>query len=174
MVGCNLSYTLPERKRSTTYQPPQSLELPCVASNDLVPLMMAGMPAKAVAASADAAKIAASTAPSASTSASSNPASMNASPATSVALAQASKPLAEAQPATRPERDIGGLRMSIKISALPTTTRTARSLDKSVSPDEKSAQPAAMPQAHGFKTNRQMAVLQPSLKISALSPTGRT
>src|SRR3989475_11584491 len=41
MVGCNLSYTLPERKRSTTYQPPQSLELPCVASSNLVPVMVA-------------------------------------------------------------------------------------------------------------------------------------
>jgi outer membrane usher protein len=168
MAGCNLSYTLPERKRSTTYQPPQSLEVPCVASNDLVPVVVVAGTAPAAAAPAAAASAAAARGAPATTMA-------MAMPAVSTSERPEQRVLAvERQPAARLERNIDGLRMSIRISALPSTDSAASRMGKRPPiPAEHQARPADTPTRAG-RTDRPLAVLQPSLKISALQTADKT
>lgn len=40
-MGCSLSYALPQRQRAAGYQPPHSLQLPCVASGPVPPAQLA-------------------------------------------------------------------------------------------------------------------------------------
>ncbi|KAI5929291.1 Spermatogenesis-associated protein 21 [Manis javanica] len=142
MVGCNLSYTLPERKRSTTYQPPQSLELPCVASSNLVPVMVAATsnPANAAmpAEVRNTATLSTQTVMAASAPPHSTPA-LKATDSTSAMTMAGAQPDTRARPSAQAakveraalERTLDGLRMSIRISALPSGNLAADKGDRS-------------------------------------------
>ncbi|MDX4957082.1 fimbria/pilus outer membrane usher protein [Delftia acidovorans] len=182
MVGCNLSYTLPERKRTTTYQPPQSLELPCVASSNLVPVMVAAtsdpanaaMPAEVRnTATLSTQTVMAASAPPHSTPA---PKATDSTSAMTMAGAQAdtrARPSAQAAKVERAalERTLDGLRMSIRISALPSGNLAADNGDRSTPLQSKASSDSPI---RGAKASRPIAVLQPSLKIRVLASADQT
>ena len=182
MVGCNLSYTLPERKRSTTYQPPQSLELPCVASSNLVPVMVAAtsdpanaaMPAEVRnTATLSTQSVMAASAPPPSTPA---PKATDSTSAMTMAGAQPdtrARPSAQAAKVERAalERTLNGLRMSIRISALPSGNLAADNGDRSTPLQSKASSDSPIRDA---KASHPIAVLQPSLKIRVLASADQT
>lgn len=190
MVGCNLSYTLPERKRSTTYQPPQSLELPCVASNKLLPAAtdVASAPPGKTAATANA-RTAVAGAPASNAASAVALAGMTqertAAPATAVASAPAVTTAAvqparaiqasDSQQALKLERDLNGLRMSVKISALPTTAPVTSNAGRTpVAAGHDAGTGKHKPPQQTLRADRPLAILQPSLKISALKAADKT
>ncbi|WP_336695485.1 fimbria/pilus outer membrane usher protein [Delftia acidovorans] len=156
MVGCNLAYTLPERKRSTTYQPPQSLELPCVASNKLLPAATDVAWAKPGKTAATATAVASASAP--------------AVTAAAVQPARATQP-SDSQLAQKLERNLDGLRMSIRISALPSGNRAADNGAGSPLLQRKASSDAPIRDA---RASHPIANLQPSLKISVPASADQT
>jgi outer membrane usher protein len=156
MVGCNLAYTLPERKRSTTYQPPQSLELPCVASNKLLPAATDVASAKPGKTAATATAVASASAP--------------AVTAAAVQPARATQP-SDSQLAQKLERNLDGLRMSIRISALPSGNRAADNGAGSPLLQRKASSDAPIRDA---RASHPIANLQPSLKISVPASADQT
>lgn len=196
MVGCNLSYTLPERKRSTTHQPPQSLELPCVASNKLLPAatdVASAKPGKTAATSTATtnAKTAVAGAPASNAAsavalagmtqertAATAPATVVASaPAVTAAAvlpARATQP-SDSQQALKLERNLDGLRMSVKISALPTTAPVIGNAGRTpVAAGHDAGTGKHKPPQQTLRADRPLAILQPSLKISALKAADKT
>lgn len=196
MVGCNLSYTLPERKRSTTYQPPQSLELPCVASNKLLPAatdVASAKPGKTAATSTATtnAKTAVAGAPASNAASAVALAGMTqertaaTAPATVVASAPAVTAAAvlparttqpsDSQQALKLERNLDGLRMSVKISALPTTVPVTSNTGRTpVAAGHDAGTGKHKPPQQTLRADRPLAILQPSLKISALKAADKT
>ena len=94
--------------------------------------------------------------------------------AAAVLPARATQP-SGSQQALKLERDLDGLRMSVKISALPTTAPVIGNAGRTpVAAGHDAGTGKHKPPQQTLRADRPLAILQPSLKISALKAADKT